>query len=148
MEKQIIEKAILSHKEFRLKKGKVAEHTIAAIKITNKWQTDCELLNDKIKKEEKVSNNNSEKIDIVDFEEMTAYELKVSGKNPHHEFYKDLIKILNYNCNNTANPIRKFIFLTEEDGIKSLKKRFINEIKDYIEKTHNITIELQSVNSI
>ena len=147
---QIIDSAKLIHSEIRKNNSNVQTQTKKAIEITKKWQEDiCELnkLN-KVSAEVPVLQNRtkSEKIDIVDFEEMTAYELKVSGKNPHHEFYKDLIKILKYNCNHTSEPIEKFVFLTEENGINSLQKRFTEDIKVYLQDTHKIKIELKSIN--
>jgi hypothetical protein len=144
---QIIDSAKLIHSEFRNNNSNVQTQTKTAIEITKKWQKDIRKLYD-VEVEFLVSQNRtkSEKIDIVDLEEMTAYELKVSGKNPHHEFYKDLIKILKYNCNNSSNPIEKFVFLTEENGINSLQKRFTEDIKVYLQDTHKIKIELKSIN--
>jgi len=142
----IIERAKFRHSELRNNVSDVQTQTKTAIEITKKWQEDICKLN--VRAEILVSQNRtkSEKIDIVDLEEMTAYELKVSGKNPHHEFYKDLIKILKYNCNNTSEPIEKFVFLTEENGINSLQKRFTEDIKVYLQDTHKIKIELKSIN--
>jgi hypothetical protein len=144
---QIIDSAKLIHSEIRKNNSNVQTQTKKAIEITKKWQKDiCKLYDVEVEFLVSQNRTKSEKIDIVDFEEMTAYELKVSGKNPHHEFYKDLIKILKYNCNHTSEPIEKFVFLTEENGINSLQKRFTEDIKVYLQDTHKIKIELKSIN--
>lgn len=122
----------------------MSEHTKSASLITNEWQKKCKVDNI-IEDEVKVPTNN-ERIDIVDFKEQTAYELKVSGKNSHHEFYKDLMKVLTYNCIKKEKPLKKFVFLTESEGIENIKKRFTKEIQVMIETTHKIEIILKSIN--
>ncbi len=41
-----------------------------------------------------VSEEFRERIDLIDHLSATAYEMKVSGKNPTHEFFKDVFKVL------------------------------------------------------
>ena len=62
-------------------------------------------------------------LDVFDSSVGTAYEMKVSGNNPGHEFYKDVLKALAYNRSKPppAVAIRKLVFLTEERGIKALQ---------------------------
>ena len=62
-----------------------------------------------------------ERIDVVDPVERVAFELKASGKNSHHEFYRDLFKVLVYNRRNQP-PLKKFIFITEASGITRLQR--------------------------
>ena len=123
-EDEIIEKLRPIHIRIRKKSGSVSEHTKSAQEITNAWQDIvCEGKSEsEIDSEVKVLEHNDERIDIVDFTNRIAYELKVSGKNPHHEFYKDLIKVLTYNCN-SEQKIRKLVFISEMNGINSLEGR-------------------------
>ncbi len=67
---------------------------------------------------------NFEKIDIIDTSENVAYELKVSGNNTHHEFYKELVKVLTYNgYNSNKNRLKKLVIISETKGIESLRNR-------------------------
>jgi hypothetical protein len=93
-----------------------------------------------------VSPENNERIDIVDFDNNVAYELKVSGKNTHHEFYKDLIKILTYNeYQKVESKISKLVFISESQGIKSLSGRLDSNFLQMLQSTHEISIELYSI---
>ena len=128
------------HKKYRFKKGDVSEHTKAAQKITTKWQN--KVCNDLIKKEVEIKNNN-EKIDIIDFNSLTAYELKVSGKNPKHEFFKDIFKVILFN-EYSNKKIRKLKYISEKEGIKELN-RIDPKLSEIINKKHKIDIELISI---
>ena len=73
-------------------------------------------------------------------------ELKVSGKNTHHEFYRDLAKVLTYNLYQEKEPkIQKLIFLSEQKGIQSLEKRLAPKFIEMLEEVHQLKIELVSV---
>lgn len=83
------------HAKHGLSDGDVSAHTKSAQRITKEWQSS--VCNESILSEVSVSPENAEKIDLVDITNHVAFELKISGKNTHHEFYKDLIKVLTYN---------------------------------------------------
>jgi hypothetical protein len=71
----------------------------------------------------------NEKFDIFDIANMTVYEIKLSGKNIGHEFYKDVFKVLAYNKNETKK-IKKFVFVSEEAPLNLFKgKHLISDIK-------------------
>ncbi len=122
----------------------MSAHTRSAITITKEWQD--AVCNKTIRSEVKVlSPSNNEKIDIVDCTNRTAYELKVSGKNAHHEFFKDLVKALTYNINHEENQLQKLVFISEDGGIKSLEKRIDPKFLEMIEKSHKLSVELISI---
>ncbi len=124
--------------------GDVSAHTKSAIKITKEWQ--AAVCNDSILSEVPVSPENSEKIDIVDVSTNVAFELKVSGKNTHHEFYKDLIKVLTYNEYQTnKNRLTKLVFISESNGIKSLSNRLDTKFLTMLKNTHRLSVELISI---
>ena len=82
----------------------------------------------------------------MDFSTYTAYELKVSGKNTHHEFYKDLIKVLTFNeYQNTNEKISKLVFISEDIGIKSLKGRLDNRFVTLLKNAHGLSVELVGI---
>ena len=140
----IIESLKKIHSKHRLTNGDVSAHTKSAIVITKEWQKS--VCNELIQSEVVVSPDNNEKIDIVDFSKRTAYELKVSGKNTHHEFYKDIIKILTYNEYQSENEkLNKLIFISELSGINSLKNRLDSKFLVMLKKTHELSIELVSI---
>ncbi len=142
----IISKLREIHEKHRITdgSGNVSAHTRSAITITKEWQDEVykELT---IRIEDKVSPSNNEKIDIVDRTNRTAYELKVSGKNAHHEFFKDLAKALTYNINHAENQLQKLVFISEDGGIESLKKRIDPKFLEMIEKSHKLSVELISI---
>ncbi len=140
----IIETLRNIHRKYRLKDGDVSTHTKSAQKITKEWQ--AIVCTELIKSEVSVSPENNEKIDLVDLKEKVAYELKVSGKNTHHEFYKDIVKILTYNeYKPNESKITKLVFISEPSGIKSLQGRLDNRFIKLMESVHNLVFELVSI---
>ncbi len=132
------------HSQYRLRKGDVSAHTKSAQVITKAWQE--EVCNRKVLGEVKVSCSNNERIDVVDLESKTAYELKVSGKNTHHEFYKDLAKVLTYNEYRAAERrLTKLVFISEENGICSLKGRLDGRFLKMLQSKHMLDIELVAI---
>lgn len=137
----IIESVRNIHKIYRLEKGDVSAHTKSAQKITREWQKAVCIGN--IESEVRVSPENKEKIDIVDHNSNTAYELKVSGNNTHHEFYKDLIKVLTYNEHKPAGKkISTLVFISESSGIRSLERRLDSKFIKMLSSSHALSIEL------
>ncbi|MFA5375521.1 MAG: hypothetical protein WC455_07190 [Dehalococcoidia bacterium] len=128
------------HHKYRLKNSDVSGHTKSAQRITKEWQKSIE--GDLIRVEVVVSTSNHEKIDAVDFSTSTAYELKVSGKNAHHEFYKDISKVLTYNEYKPTKRITKLVFISEQSGIDSLKKRLDPKYCQLLRRVHKLDIEL------
>jgi len=101
----------------------VSEHTKSAQAITKKWQE--EVCNESIQREVEICKDSPEKIDIIDFDNKIAFELKVSGKNIKHEFYKDLFKVLAFNENNEDRRISRFVFISEHNGIDQLENSIL-----------------------
>lgn len=141
----IVQKAIEIHQRIRnINEKGISNATRQAITITKEWQNyfrDYEHL----EAETRVAKDNKEKIDIVDHQQRLAYEMKVSGKNPHHEFYKDLIKIVIYNENNPQKKLHTLVFITEDEGIQSLERRLGLQIKDRFLKSLGIKVVLVSI---
>jgi hypothetical protein len=63
-----------------------------------------------------------ERFDFVDRVERTVYELKVSAKNPGHEFFKDVFKVLAHNRNAPVHRIQHFVFMVPKNGAAVLKR--------------------------
>ncbi|QDU47945.1 hypothetical protein [Gimesia panareensis] len=140
----IIEALREIHAKHRLNDGDVSAHTKSAQRITKEWQN--AVCSSQLRPEVRVSHSNNEKIDIVDLSNLIAYELKVSGKNTHHEFYKDLIKVLTYN--EYADPgkkLKRLVFVSELSGINSLQGRLDKKFIQMLKNTHGLSIELVSI---
>ena len=131
------------HRTYRLIDSDVSGHTKSAQRITKEWQRLIE--GDPIRVEVVVSCSNHETIDVVDDSTSTAYELKVSGNNPHHEFYKDIAKVLTYNEYNPKRRITKLVFISERSGIDSLNKRLNPKYRQLLRRVHNLNIELVDI---
>jgi len=65
------------------------------------------------------------------FQNARRTNLRFRGKNPHHEFYKDIFKVIVYNQNH-PNKINKFVFLTEKEGADKLNKGMGKEVMQSI----------------
>ncbi len=140
----IIESLRKIHKKHRLAKADVSVHTKSAQKITNDWQE--AVCGAAIQSEVSVSPENNERIDIIDHSTNTAYELKVSGKNTHHEFYKDLVKVLTYNeYQAVKSRVCKLVFISELAGIKSLTGRLDSKFMTMLGNNHGLSIELVEI---
>lgn len=140
----IIESLRAIHNKHRLSEGDVSSHTKSAQRITREWQE--AVCNGYVKAEVEVSPENNERIDIVDQRGNIAYELKVSGKNTHHEFYKDLIKVLTYNeYQADEKKVSKLVFISESAGIKSLSGRLDSKFITMLSSSHGLSIELVSI---
>lgn len=63
--------------------------------ITSTWQSSVQLaFPGRFEAEHKIADYLGERIDLVDMKTGIAYELKVSPNNDHHEFYRDIFKVL------------------------------------------------------
>ena len=115
--------------------------TKEAENITKLWQDKLTRIDsDRFKKEVKIGKDLKEKIDLVDFQEMTAYDLKVSEKNLGHEFYKDLFKVLAYNQNRVFK-LEKLVFIAGPSGIDELEKSLGKFAAGFL-KALGVTVEL------
>lgn len=122
-EEQIIEIANLAIYQHWVKTSDVSKATQAAQKVCNEWQNYLHHIHDQnIKTEVKVSKFLNERIDVIDYSEGVAYELKVSPNNTHFEFYKDVFKIIAYNQSNPDRMISRLIFMTPGKGGPSIKE--------------------------
>lgn len=114
MKDQIIEAAQAAFLH-RLKEGSVSDHTRDAQKIAKLWMTACWKIDPaRIKYEVGIHPELNQRIDVVDEEERTAYEFKVSGKNATAEFYKDIVKVILWN-EQRPDKIKRLIFITEKE---------------------------------
>jgi len=126
---EIIRAAKLAHKEHWRGTSDESVGDKQATSATKSWQD--KVISQNVRCEVQVADNLKERIDVIDFSECAAYELKVSGKNPHHEFYKDIFKVIVYNQNH-PNKINKFVFLTEKEGADKLNKGMGKEVMQSI----------------
>lgn len=114
-----------------------------AAAVTNAWQKALENL-ERVQSEVSVGDGLGERIDVVDFSNATAYEMKVSGKNAPHEFYRDVFKIWAYN--RTQRPkLKRFVFISEPMGIERLAKGLPNAVIERAGDLLGISVELVSV---
>ena len=70
-----------------------------------------------------------QRIDLVDKAQRIAYEMKVSPNNPHHEFYRDIFKVLVYNRREPQKALKRLIFLTPAEGAAKLSKPFVEDVR-------------------
>ncbi len=56
-----------------------------------------------------------------------------------------MVKVLIYNLHHKDAKLTKLVFISEENGIKSLDKRLDKKFIAMIKKEHNLSIELISL---
>lgn len=115
----IIEAARIAHRQLWRATSDERIGDKQASAVTRAWQSSVASKN--VQCEVPITEDLKEKIDIIDFSTATAYEMKVSGKNPHHEFYKDIFKVIVYNQHHDKK-LERLVFLTEKDGADRLNK--------------------------
>jgi len=109
----IIESARLAYKQHWRSTSDEGTGDRQASKVTKAWQQD--VASGDIQREVSVGEGLNEKIDLIDHSIGVAYEMKVSGKNADHEFYRDVFKVLIYNQHH-AKKLKGLVFITERDG--------------------------------
>jgi len=114
-----------------------------ATAVTTAWQQAVESP-PHIQSEVPVSDALGERIDVVDFTESIAYEMKVSGKNADHEFYKDIFKVWVYNRDH-ERKLERFVFITERDGVDRLTRGLPSVVVNGSGELLGISIELVAV---
>jgi len=85
----------------------------------------------------------NQRIDVIDYSTETAYEMKVSSKNPDHEFYKDIFKVIIYNQNHPTK-VKRFVFIIGEKGARQLNRGLAEAVKHYI-TNHELNIEVKGI---
>jgi len=116
---EIIEAAKAAHEQHWQATSDESTGDRQASAVTKAWQ--AVVASKAVRVEVPVADDLNEKIDVVDFSTATAYEMKVSGKNPHHEFYKDIFKVIVYNQHH-GKKLERLVFITEKDGANRLNK--------------------------
>lgn len=116
-----------------------------ATSVVLAWQSELRRIDPtRFKTEVQIAESAKERIDLIDHNNMVAYELKASGKNPHHEFYKDIFKVITYNHFHDTK-LKKFVFLSEASGIKKLKSNglassVIDSARDFALEIHLVEL--------
>lgn len=116
---EIVEAAKVAHEQHWQATSDESTGDRQASAVTKAWQ--AAVASKAVRVEVPVADDLNEKIDVVDFSTATAYEMKVSGKNPHHEFYKDIFKVIVYNQHH-GKKLERLVFITEKDGANRLNK--------------------------
>jgi len=105
------------------KTNEVPETTKRAHRLTLLWQSEFPLLKGWtcFKHEYSVAGLR-EKFDLVDVEDRVVYELKTSGNNASHEFYKNVFKVIVHNTNAPDDRFDHLIFLVPTKGATALNR--------------------------
>ncbi len=142
---QIIEVAGQIHQRHWKMTGNASHGTKLAQQVNREWQ-EALRRNDSginIRFEVQISASLKQRIDIVDDDDHTAYELKVSPNNGHFEFYKDIFKILIYNKNN-EHKLKRLVFITPLAASEKLKRGLGKESVDVV-KEYGIAVKIVGI---
>ncbi len=86
----------------------------------------------------------SQQIDLVDFCERVAYELKSSPNNVHMEIYRDVFKALVFNHRNPDMKIQKLVFIAPKEGIAQLGDAFPKDVQAIARKL-DLELEIEPI---
>ena len=111
--------------------------------ISKDWQSHVRTAGgERFSCEVKVSDEFRERIDLIDHMTATAYEMKVSGKNPTHEFFKDVFKILEHNRDEEKeHAVMVLEWIRRHDPV------FDEQMKKYLFTTTPITERAEEPNA-
>lgn len=137
----IIEASRIAHRRFWRATTDESEGDKQATAVTTAWQRS--VASKDVKCEVRIREDLNEKIDVIDFSTSTAYEIKVSGKNAGHEFYKDIFKVLVYNQNHDKK-LEQLVFITEKEGVTRLSKGLGKAILESV-AAYNLNITLVEI---
>jgi len=117
----------------------VSDHTRNAQAIAKAWRGKVYAMDpDRFQIEALVAPDLDQRIDVLDPATTTAYELKVSGKQAHSEFYKDVVKLIVWNEKRKLK-LTRFVFITEASwGQKYLESPMVRAYRAHLE-AHGLT---------
>lgn len=115
-----------------------------AITVTQNWQEQIGKLTD-ISTEVPVYDTAQSRIDVVDAKTKTAFELKVTQNNPHHEIYKDIAKVLVYNESNPSKKLKRLVFITGNDAARRLQRGFHAKAIEVMRKNLALAIDIVGI---
>ena len=129
---RIVGHARVAHAAHWRLSGNESEGDLRATAVTRAWQAAvASELDSQCVAEFVVGGDCRERIDLVDFCDGIAYELKVSPNNAHFEFYRDVFKVLVARERSTR-PINRFVFITPDPSARKLGERLGSAVASYV----------------
>lgn len=128
---EIVERARESHRLHWAMTGSESEGDRRAALVTKTWQQDVvSRLGAVLVPEFPIGGSLRQRIDLVDTQELVAYELKVSPNNTHFEFYRDIFKVI-IARDNALPGLAHFVFITPEVGARALQRGFARAVIEH-----------------
>lgn len=143
----VVAEARKVHAEIWKESPHVSSQTKAAQQICRDWQqTVLAHFGERFRREYPVASLDIgyEKIDLVDMHEGIAFELKVSPKNTHFEFYRDIFKLAVHNKNSDFK-LSRLVFITPEKGVAKLKSSFVKSVSAIAKTQLGFDVELEGI---
>jgi len=143
MKERILQAARDAFRERLSGDASVSDHTRNAQHIATAWKKACVALDEsRISHEVPITPEIDQRLDILDRQEMCAYEFKVSGKNAHSEFYKNVVKVILWN-ESKEKKIKQLVFITDAaHGRRFLDTPMPRALIKFVEQ-HGLLVEIQ-----
>jgi len=136
----IVELARAAHRLHWAMTGIESEGDRRASLVTVAWQQDVvSRFGPNLVPEFPIGEGFGERIDLVDTQELVAYELKVSPNNTHFEFYRDIFKVI-VARDNALHELNHFVFITPEIGARKLQRGLARAV---IEHAANLRLKIE-----
>jgi hypothetical protein len=140
----IVQLAQRAHREHWNDTGNASLGVQGATKVTAMWQQACvAAFGTAVRPEFPIGDHLSKRIDLVDVEELTAYELKVAPRNAHFELYKDIFKVIIARDNVLAG-LNNFVFITPTAGMRVVNTAFTRSVVTHGESI-GLNIQLREI---
>lgn len=116
-----------------------------AARVTKTWQHDVVArFGDSFVSEFSIGEGLGERIDLVDMQDLVAYELKVSPNNTHFEFYRDIFKVI-VARDNVLHGLTRFVFITPESGALRLHRGFARAVIKHAAESLKLNVEVRGI---
>jgi hypothetical protein len=94
-------------------------------------------------KEKPIGDGTKSAVDFYIQDEKTIIEIALSLRNPSSEFHKDILKALLAKDNRWK--VNRLVFVAKPGAYKRHKEGLSEKIKEWLEKHHSITVEIEDL---
>lgn len=141
---EIVELAREAHQLHWAMTGIESEGDRRATRVTTTWQRNVvKLFGPTLVPEFPIGDGFGERIDLVDKQDLVAYELKVSPNNTHFEFYRYIFKVIIARDNALAG-LNHFVFITPEIGARKLERGLARAVIEHA-ASMRLRVEVRSI---
>lgn len=123
VQKSVVNIARLSRERLWTETGSASDGTRLSTAVTRDWQDGVKKRfgGDRFRAEVQAGKAATRhRLDLLDTQCGVAYEFKVSANNPHHEFFRDIFKVVAFN-EASSTKVQRLVFIAPASAVQHLK---------------------------